>query len=285
MKILFWILAILSIPVGLFVSFICYVIHGLGFAGTGFGEVVCVAGMLALVVSVIGVVFGVIKLRKGNVKKAIAFALVGVVYSGIMIAGIYIDDVANTMQLEKDIAERNDQLYGENWNAPPAIDGIPELYQEVLNKFYVAVRDEWPRDQIVDVATTEMAGYFGDASLDNIGFILMDVNGDGVNELMIGTTAPVDESGTAIFCIYSDPNGPHNTLDGVEGQIYYLHPGQGGTHMAEIGGSYVPEDGTKGYWLFGAYEDDRIVDINFQEGTLDPANRLTLEMIPFSQYK
>ena len=131
MKILFWIFAILSISVSLFVSFICYMIHGLGFAGTGFGAVVCVAGMLALVVCVIGVVLGVVKLRKGNVKKAIAFALVGVVYSGIIIAGIYIDDAADTMLLEKDIAARNDQLYGENWNAPPAIEGIPELYQEI----------------------------------------------------------------------------------------------------------------------------------------------------------
>ena len=131
MKILFWILAILSIPVSLFVSFICYMIYGLDLAGTGFGEVVCVAGMLALVVCVVGAVLGIIKLRKGNVKKAIAFALAGVVYSGIIIAGIFIDDAADTMLLEKDIAERNDQLYGENWNAHPALEGIPELYQEI----------------------------------------------------------------------------------------------------------------------------------------------------------
>ena len=285
MKILFWILAITSLPVGLFMSFVSWVAESLGLSGTGIGVIVCYAGMFSVVVSIVCAVLGMIKLRKGNVKKAVIFALVGVAYSGIILGGMYIDEAVHAVMMDRDIAARDEAMYGEGWDSAPAIDGIPELYQEVLNKFYVAVRDEWPRDQIVDVATTEMAGYFGDASLDNIGFILMDVNGDGVDELMIGTTAPVDESGTAIFCMYSDPKCPHNTLDGVEGQIFYLHPGQGSTHMAEIGGSYVPEDGIKGYWLLGAYEDDRIVDINFQEGTLDPANRLTLEMIPFSQYK
>ena len=285
MKILFWVIAIVSIPVGWFMTAVSFLSHGLGLCGTGIGQIVCILGIASVVVSIVCAVLGIIKLRKGNVKKAVVFALVGVLYSGIILGGMFLDDAVHTMLMERDIAARDEQIYGKDWDAAPAIEGIPELYQEVLNKFYVAVRDEWPRDQIIDVATTEMESYFGDASLDNIGFILMDVNGDSIDELMIGTTAPVDEGGTAIFCMYSDPKCPHNTLDGVEGQIFYLHPGEGSTHMAEIGGSYVPEDGIKGYWLLGAYEDDRIVDINFQEGALDPANRLTLEMIPFSRYK
>ena len=285
MKILFWLLAIASIPLGFFMTIVSWFAEGLDLSSTGIGVVVCYAGMFSLVVSIVCAVLGIIKLRKGNVKKAVIFALVGVVYSVAILAGMCIDEAVHSVRMDRDIAAREEEMYGEGWNSAPAIEGIPKLYQEVLNKFYVAVRDEWSRDQRVDVAITEMAGYFGDASLDNIGFILMDVNGDGVNELMIGTTAPVDEGGTAIFCIYSDPVCPHNTLDGVEGEIFYLHPGQDGTYMAEIGGSYVPEDGTKGYWLLGAYEDERIVDINFQEGVLDPAGRLTLEMIPFSRYK
>ena len=285
MKILFWILTILSLIAGLFVSVVGYFAEGLGLYGTMIGKIFCMAGILSVAVSVVCVVLGIIKLRKGNVKKAVVLALVGLVYSGIMIGGMLLDDAVDTVRMENDIADRKDEMYGEGWNSAPDIDGIPELYQEVLNKFYVAVRDEWPSDQMIDVATMQMESYFGDASLDNIGFILMDVNGDGVDELMIGTTAPVEEGGTAIFCMYSDPECPHNSLDGVEGAIYYLHPGEDGTYVAEIGGSYMTEDGTKGYWLLDAYEDEKIVDINFQEGVLEPADRLTLEMIPFSQYK
>ena len=286
MKILFWILAIVSITVGFFVTIVGYFADGLGLYCTVFGKVFCILGMFAVLVSIVCVVLGIIKLRKGNGKKAVLFALAGVAYSAIILGGTYLDEAVHTMLMERDIAARDEQLYGEGWDAAPAIDGIPELYQEELNKIYVTVRDKWSADQMINIATTEMEKYYGDAPLDNIGFILMDVNADGFDELMIGTTAPVEEGGTAIFCMYSDPECPHDTLNGVEGALYYLHPGEDGTYVAEIGGSYMPEVGdTKGYWLLGAYEDERIVDIMHQEGSMDPTGRLTLDMIPFSQYK
>ena len=287
MKVLFWILAIASIAFGFFMTIVSYFSHGLDLACTEIGVVVCIAGMFSVVVSIICAVLGIIKLRKGNVKKAVLLALVGVAYSAIILAGVFIDEAVGSVLMARDIAERNEQLYGEGWDAPPAIDGIPELYQEVLNKFYVAVRDEWSGDQMIGLSTTEMEKYYGDASLDNIGFILMDVNADGCDELMIGTTAPVEEGGTAIFCMYSDPENPHDTLNGVQGELYYLHSVEGGAYVAEIGGSYMPEVGdTKGAWLLHAYDEgEKFVGIDHYEGALDPAGRLTLEMIPFSQYK
>ena len=286
MKLLFWILAVLSIPVGLFISIVCWMSLGLGLASTVIGEIICVLGIPAVIVSVVCAVLGIIKLRKGNVKNAVVWALVAVIYSGIILAGYFIDDAVHTVLMDKDIANRNEQMYGENWDAAPAIEGIPELYQEVLNKFYAAVRDEWPADKLMDLSAMEMASYYGDASLDNIGFILMDVNGDGADELMIGTTAPVEEGGTAIFCMYSDPENPFVNLRGEEEKIYHLHPGEGGTCVAEIGGTYVAENGsTDGVWLLGIEEGSNLVDITYQEVAMDPAGRLTLEMIPFSKYK
>ena len=287
MKILFWLFAIASIPAGLFMSCISWLSRGLGLDQTVIGEVIEVLGMFSVAVSIVCAVLGIIKLRKGDVKKAVVLALVGVAYSGVILAGVFIDEAVHSALLEKSIEERNEQVYGEGWDAAPAIEGIPELYQELLNKFYVVVRDEWPSDRMTDMSTTEMEKYYGDASLDNIGFILMDVNGDGFDELIIGTTAPVEEGGTAIFCMYSDSENPHDTLNGVQGERYYLHSVEGGTYVAEIGGSYMPEVGdTKGAWLLHAYEEgERFVGITHYEGTLDPAGRLTLEMIPFSQYK
>ena len=180
MKILFWILAILSIPAGLFMSVVCYFSSGLGLTFTIVGDVVYIFGMFAAVVSIVCMVLGIIKLRKGNVKKAVTFALVGLLYSALILGGIYGDDAVDTMLMKKDIAKRNDELYGENWNTPSAIEGIPERYQEELNKFYVAVRDEWPSDQLMDLCAVAMQEYYGDAALDNIGFSLTDVNGDDV---------------------------------------------------------------------------------------------------------
>ena len=104
MKILFWILAILSIPAGLFVSFLCYMTHGLDLSGTGLGKVVCMAGMLAAIVCIACTVMGIRQLRKGEGKKAVVFALAGVLFCGAIMAGIAIDDALDTVQLEKSIA-------------------------------------------------------------------------------------------------------------------------------------------------------------------------------------
>lgn len=279
MKILFWILAILSIPVGLFVSVVCYMSHGLGLIGTGFGEVVCLVGMVAAVVCIACTVLGIIKLRKGNAKKALVFALVGVAYCGVIIAGIYIDDAVDTKLLEKSIAERNVQLYGENWDAPPPIEGIPELYQEVLNKYYAVVRDEWPADQLMDLGAVAMAEHYGDAPLDNIGFVLMDLNGDNLDELVIGAVAQAGQQGNAVFCIYSDPQNPSYVINGVEGKLYYLHSGEtDGTYEAEIVGHHSA-------WVIETAESENTFDFNLKEGAMDPAGRMTLDLIPFSSYK
>ena len=279
MKILFWLLALVSIPVGWFMTAVSVLGHGLGLYSTGIGTVMYVAGMFSVVVSIVCAVLGIIKLRKGNVKKAVIFALAGVLYSGIILGSIYIDDTVHTVWMERDIAARDEQMYGEGWDAAPAVEGIPELYQEILNKFYAVVRDEWPSGQLMDLAATSMAEYYGDASLDNIGFILMDVNGNGNQELMIGTTSPVEEGGTAIFCMYSDPENPFISLHSLEGEVYYLHAGEAdGTYLAEIGGRDAA-------WLLEAGEDMNFVDTIYQEGVMDPAGRLTLELIPFSQYR
>ena len=157
MKILFWILAILSIAVGLFVSVVCYMSHGLGLTGTGIGEVVCIVGMLAAVICMICTVLGSKKLRKGDAKRAVVFAVAGLVYCGIIIGGIFLDDAVDTLLLKKSIAERNAQLYGENWDAPPAIEGIPEGYQKVLNKYYAVIRDQWPAERLMDLGAVSMA--------------------------------------------------------------------------------------------------------------------------------
>ena len=115
MKLLFWILAVLSIPVSLFISIVSWFAGGLGLSGTGIGVVVCFAGMFSVVVSIVCAVFGIIKLRKGHVKKAVTFAVVAVAYPAVILAGMYIDDAVHGVLMERDIANRNEQIYGENW--------------------------------------------------------------------------------------------------------------------------------------------------------------------------
>lgn len=279
MKILVWLLTILSIPVGLFVSIVSYFSHGLGLSGTGFGETMDIIGMFTFAVCIVCAILAIIRLRKKDVKKALACTLIGLGYCVIIIAGFYIDDAVHTMRLEESIANRNEQLYGENWDAAPAIEGIPELYQRVLNKYYAVVRDRWPADQLMDLGAVSMADYYGDAALDNIGFTLIDLNGDSVDELVIGAVAQPDQQGNAIFCIYSDPENPHYSINSVEGDMYYLHSGEAeGTYQAEIAGADRA-------WVIETAGFPNTFDFNLKEGSMDPSGRMTLELIPFSRYK
>ena len=279
MKILFWILAILALPVGLFVSVVCWASHGLGLAGTIIGEIVVVLGMPAVVVGVVCTVLGIIKLRKGDVKKAVALALAGVAYSGIVLAGIFADEAVDSMLMEKEIAARDEQMYGEGWDAAPAIEGIPGQYQEILNKYYAVVRDRWPADKLMDLGAVGMAGYYGEVSLDNIGFVLLDLNGDAVDELVIGAVAQADQQGNEIFCIYTDPENPIYAINSVEGYVYYLHAGEAdGTYEAEI-------VGLDSAWVIETAESENTFDFSIKEGAMDFSGRLTLDMTPFSQYK
>jgi hypothetical protein len=37
------------------------------------------------------------------------------------------------------------------WDAAPAIEGIPQSYQTVLNKYYAIVRDTWPGEELAGI--------------------------------------------------------------------------------------------------------------------------------------
>lgn len=180
MKILFWMLAVLSIPVGLFVSIVCYMSHGLDLSGTWIGEAVCIVGMPAAAVCI--------------------------------------------------------------------------------------------------VCAVPMPEYYGDAPLDSIGFALMDLNGDKVEELVIGAVQAAPQA-NEIFCIYSDPRNPSYVINGVEGKLYYLHPGEtDGMYEAEIVGH-------QSAWVIEPAKSENTFDFKAREGAMDPAGRMTLELIPFSRYK
>ena len=279
MKFLVWILAIVSILVGLFLSFFSYVSQGLGLVYTGFGEVVSMMGMLTVVVCIVCGVLGIIRLRKGNGKKALVCTLVGLGYCVAIVAGMIIDEVVYTKRLEAGIAERNKQMYGENWDAAPAIEGIPEQYQPILNQFSAVIRDRWPGDQLMDLGAVSMAEYYGDASLDNIGFALVDLNGDNVEELVIGAVAQAEQQGNAIFCIFANPETPIYAINSAEGWTYYLHSGEtDGTYEAEI-------IGYDGVWVIETAQSENTFDFYLREGAMDSAGRMTLAMTPFSQYK
>ena len=69
--ILFGILAILVLFVSLFFTYVYHMMYGLGLASSAFGTVVAMAGIFTVIIALIGVILGIINLRKG--KKGLAF--------------------------------------------------------------------------------------------------------------------------------------------------------------------------------------------------------------------
>ena len=278
MKILFWILAIASVLAGLFISVVGHFSYGLGLYFGVVGKVACIAGMLSAAVCVICAVLGIIKLRKGDMKKAIVFVVVGLLYCGVTFGGMMLDELVYGIRLENSIEDRKEQMYGEDWNSAPAIEGIPELYQEMLNEVYALVRDE-NTENLMEFGLVALSEHYGDASLENIGFSLMDLDGDGVDEMLIGTAAPVEEGGTVIAAVYSDPENPFCFPGSYEEEFYYLHAG-------ESEGSYLLENSKTGtVWVIEP-STESILDVSDYQGeALEPSGRLEVEMIPFAQYK
>ena len=274
--ILFALVALCVLWPSLLFSFACYMMYGLDLSSSLLGTALSLAGIATVAVGVVGVILGIIRLRKG--KKALAFllALLGAIYGGLIYGGIAIDEALSATRTEQNLANWMDETYGEGWNTPPAIEGIPEGFQEILNQFYVVVRDYWPAEKLVDLGAVSMPDHYGDAALENIGFALMDLNGDKVDELVIGAAA---EDATAVFCVYTDPTMPFYSICSTGGETYYLHPGQSeGTHEVEI-------EGMNSAFVIAPAQTENTFDFDYREGTMDPANRIPLELIPFAQYK
>lgn len=278
-KVLFGILAIASVLAGLFASVVGFFSLGLGLSGSGVGAVLDVIGTLGVFAGIFGVVMGIIKLRKSKTKQAFLFVLLGVILCAVYLLGFTVNEAVSTIHFEQEVAAQMEELYGEGWNSAPAIEGIPELYQEVLNKFYVVVKNRWSAEELMDLGAVAMPDYYGDVAEENIGFALMDLNGDQVDELVIGTTNPAEGEGTILFCIFSDPKNPFYSFSSVEGEIHYLH-----TNAAD--GSYLMEVVNPSVvWQIQPAQEENVFDFIAWDGTVDPSGRMTLELIPFSQYK
>ena len=151
-------------------------------------------------------------------------------------------------------------------------------YERLLNEIYATVRDNWDADRLMGLGLVAMPEYYGDKSLENIGFALMDLNGDGIDELVVGTSAPV-EGANVVFCVYENPVEPFYFINSVEGYTYYLHE-------SEAEGTYTAERmGTDRAFAICPAEEVGVIDFDVLEGAMDPAGRLILEMIPFAHFK
>ena len=61
------------------------------------------------------------------------------------------------------------------------------VYAQQIKRYHTAISQQWDMDAYWDQEMSSMVvHYYGGTPLDNVGFTLMDLDGDGIQELMIG---------------------------------------------------------------------------------------------------
>ena len=64
---------------------------------------------------------------------------------------------------------------------------IDEVYPQQIQRYYTAISQQWDENTYMDHEMSSLAAYYYDGKpLDNVGFAFMDLDGDGIWELIIG---------------------------------------------------------------------------------------------------
>ena len=94
---------------------------------------------------------------------------------------------------------------------------IDVVYAQQIERYYTAISQQWDESDYWEHEMSPLVTHYYDGkSLDNVGFTFMDLDGDGVNELII-------TDGMMIYDLYTMQNGtPVKLLTGWERNAYRL---------------------------------------------------------------
>lgn len=243
-------------------------------------------GILTTPIGIIGVGFGFYFRKKENMRASVLSTFAGfLMILAVSLLILLLNSFGgNAMNASLEAALR--EGYGEDWNAPSNYEELPETYQLILDKEYVAAREQWDRDALIEREhlSWKIPAYYGENGLENIGFCLLDLNGDGLEELVIGEVVPEGTANT-VFSVWSDPEKPDQVYKTYDTMLFYLHEQADGTYLIECDVEFdTGEQATYmlqlTYGLEGSKTDDVEVDV-----PADAATRSHIELIPLAKYR
>ena len=161
--------------------------------------------------------------------------------------------------------------------APEETPTVEQAYAVVIGEYYTALEQRWNGAELMEDGLNYMAAdCYGDAPLENLGYAIADIDGDGVPELLIGSIHGDEFYDKMIFSLYTlDENGVNKLVfDGTERNRYYY---AGENRFANLGSSAFNDS----FETTVKLEEGEMIDMTY---TTAPEDYVQLELTPFSQW-
>ena len=161
--------------------------------------------------------------------------------------------------------------------APEETPTVEQAYAVVIGEYYTALEQRWNGAELMEDGLNYMAAdCYGEEPLENLGYAIADIDGDGVPELLIGTIKADEFYDKMIFSLYTlDENGVNKLVfDGTERNRYYY---AGENRFANLGSSAFNES----FETTVKLEEGEMIDMTY---TTAPADYVQPELTPFSQW-
>ena len=152
-----------------------------------------------------------------------------------------------------------------------------EAYAVVVGEYYTAMEEEWDASELMDAGLNYMiAECYQNNPLENIGYAIIDIDGDGIEELLIGVMVEDEFYSNMIFELYTlDDKGVHRLVfDSSERNRYYY---AGENRFANLGSGAFNES----FETTVKFEDGEIIDMTY---TTDPSDYVLMDFKPFSEW-
>ena len=156
---------------------------------------------------------------------------------------------------------------------------VPTVYAELLDTYVVALNEKWDGNALMKQGLNLIAlDLYDGVPLDNIGYAVLDIDANGTDELVIGTTASVTDDfyGKVIFDLYTlgqDDARTQVLSSSARNRYFYA----GGQLFVDLGSSSA-DDSTNATMR---YEGMELTDIG---KVTAPADYVQMDLIPLRQW-